>query len=667
MGGFVGPRGAAVLALACASLGLLGMTGNAAAKPLSRAGSLTKVVRYHGAVVTVPRAWPVFDLRRAPATCVRFDRHAVYLGTPGPEERCPAHAVGRTEAILMSPLLSGRGTSASTAAGLGLEGDVTSFPIPGTAVELTATWRSWPGVIARSLGDISLPRAAHVASAEAGARSAASARSRDAAHAYGGSYHGLGFDACSAPSSAALAAWKASPYRAVGVYIGGLNAACAQPNLKPRWVSREVAAGWHMIPVYVGRQAPGACGCVPIGGDKAASQGSAAARDAVSHARALGIAPGDPIYYDLENYPESRSHRGVVRAFLRSWTNELHLAGYASGVYSNPGSGVGDLVRAYGTGFPEPDDIWIADWNGWHGTADPGVPSNDWGDHQRLHQYSGSHNETYRHVTINIDGDAVNGAVAYKRPDQGYLVLTSNGGVRPFGGTAWYGSDAGRLRPGVRAVALARDRATGGYWILKSNGGIDAFNAPPAGSLQGKLDGIAPVALVAGPEGGYLILTSNGAVYRFGPAVSYGSDAGKLPAGVSAIGLAVDSATGGYWILRSDGAVDAFNASAYGSLLGKLGTMRPMALEASMSGGYLILTDNGGVRAFGPATSYGSDAGRLRRGVRALALACVSSASGYRILRSDGGINGFHARWYGSLKGVLPKGDRPVAIVGVTR
>ena len=62
-----------------------------------------KVVRYHGYVVKVPRSWRVYDLAKNPHVCVRFDRHAVYLGAPTAQEQCPAHTVGRTEAILLQP------------------------------------------------------------------------------------------------------------------------------------------------------------------------------------------------------------------------------------------------------------------------------------------------------------------------------------------------------------------------------------------------------------------------------------------------------------------------------------------------------------------------------------------------------------------------------------
>ena len=64
-----------------------------------------KVVRYHGYVVKVPRSWRVYDLAKNPHVCVRFDRHAVYLGAPTAQEQCPAHPVGRTEAILLQPAM----------------------------------------------------------------------------------------------------------------------------------------------------------------------------------------------------------------------------------------------------------------------------------------------------------------------------------------------------------------------------------------------------------------------------------------------------------------------------------------------------------------------------------------------------------------------------------
>ncbi len=210
-----------------------------------------------------------------------------------------------------------------------------------------------------------------------------------------------------------MSAWSASPYRGVGIYIGGANRACSQPNLTSVWVSSQIAAGWQLIPTYVGLQAPSnGCGCAAIHPAQAGAEGVAAADDAVSKAAALGIGPGNPIYFDMESYTPGGTNSSAVLNFLGAWTGELHAKGYVSGVYSSASSGITDLVGQYGTGFNEPDDVWIARWNLQATTVDTAVPAGDWSNHQRLHQYRGGHNETYGGVSINIDNDYLDGALA---------------------------------------------------------------------------------------------------------------------------------------------------------------------------------------------------------------------------------------------------------------
>jgi hypothetical protein len=267
---------------------------------------------------------------------------------------------------------------------------------------------------------------------------------------------------------------------------------------------------------------------------------------------------------------------------------------------------------------------------------------------------------TYGGVTLNIDDDFFNGAVANAR--NGYMLLTANGGIHLFGPILGHGSDAGKLPRRVRAVALARDEKTGGYWILRSDGGVTSFHAPGHRSPIHRLGGARPVGLAGSPTGGYLVLTSDGRVRGFGPIGQYGGDGGKLPHGVTAVGLARDRKTGGYWILRSDGGVDSFHAPWYGGLRKKLGSAKVVAIAAGQHGGYFILTADGAVHRYGPANLHGSDAGKLPSGVRAVSIATSSATSGYRILRSDGRVNSFGALAYGSLGGKL----RPIAIANAT-
>ena len=351
-------------------------------------------VRYLGSSVAVPRSWPVIDLVRHPGTCVRFDRHAVYLGHPAARQACPGSAIGRTEALLLQPVRGARVAAPGV-----------TFRRGGALI--TATWRRDPAAIRAALGLRRLPAPTAVATA-APAR-AARPLARSAAVTTG-----LGFDVCATPSEATLRAWGSSPYLTVGIYLGGVNMACAQPNLTSQWVSDETAAGWHFIPTYVGLQAPGtSCGCSTIDSTQAAAQGQSAGADAIARARAVGIGSGNPIYFDMEAYGTGGSATRTALTFLSAWTSALHAAGYRSGVYSSAASGISDLVAAYGgTQYLSPDDIWIADWNGTHSTADSYVPSSDWAAHQRLHQYSGGVNATYGGVTLNIDGDYVDGATA---------------------------------------------------------------------------------------------------------------------------------------------------------------------------------------------------------------------------------------------------------------
>ncbi len=331
-------------------LGLLAWLGIAAAP----AGA--KTIHFRGETARVPAGWPVYRLAQHPRMCVRLDRRAVYLGSPAANQRCSAAAaVGRRRAILVDP--AGRARARASIL------PVAPRPLAG-------------------------------------------------ASASGAPFTGLGFDACSAPSASSMAAWAKSPYRAVGVYIGGINRACAQPNLTASWVSAQTAAGWHLIPTYVGRQAPtSSCGsCAKLSTAQATAQGAAAAEDAVARAEAVAIGPGSPIYFDMESYSRTSSATAATLTFLEAWTRKLHALGYVSGVYSSSASGIADLAARIGSGYLQPDDLWIANWNGQQSTAEPVLPASAWAQHQRIHQYRGGHDERYGGVTINIDNNYVDGA-----------------------------------------------------------------------------------------------------------------------------------------------------------------------------------------------------------------------------------------------------------------
>ncbi len=227
-------------------------------------------------------------------------------------------------------------------------------------------------------------------------------------------FTGYGFDACHAPSLAKLQAWQASPYRALGIYVGGSNRACSQPNLTPAWVSSTLGLGFRLLPLYVGLQAP----CATQAGLKhlsktvttAATQGRAAADDAAGQASALGLPTGSPVYFDMEGYKlGDAACTRAVQSFVGAWVAELHAQGLVAGLYGSAASTIRD-VAALPSGLP--DAIWIANWNGVQSVfGDPYVSDGLWANHQRIHQYRGGHRETYGGVTIDIDSNFVDSIV----------------------------------------------------------------------------------------------------------------------------------------------------------------------------------------------------------------------------------------------------------------
>jgi hypothetical protein len=355
-------------------------------------------VTYQGYAFTVPRSWPVVDLAAHPRQCVRFDRHVLYLGTPGRNQDCPAALVGTTEAVLVQP-------SAAHAIP-----DSVAYPVDRLIavvtrrITITATYSTDRARIDSILSSASLRMPSNSSNGGPPAdvppeRAAGPVAAPRVLPATATNYTGRGFDACTAPSPAEMQTWRRfSPYRAVGIYIGGADRACAQPNLTSSWISQQQAAGWHFMPIYVGPQASFGEISSP------ASQATSAAKDAVSQARSLGFGPRTPIYYDMEAYSSTLT-RPVLR-FLTAWTREVHALGYTSGIYSNSLSGVIDLVNNYtNSAYTMPDVIYDALWNGQADTKDPILPASDWALHHRIHQYQGGVNVTYGGDTINIDQD----------------------------------------------------------------------------------------------------------------------------------------------------------------------------------------------------------------------------------------------------------------------
>jgi hypothetical protein len=231
-------------------------------------------------------------------------------------------------------------------------------------------------------------------------------------------FQGQGFDTCTAPPRSAMEAWRASPYRALGIYISGVNRACKQPELTSDWVTKVSSSGWRLLPVNGGLQAP----CrdntrkKAIDPQHARAQGVDEAAHSVAAAAGLGILPGSAIYADIENY-HARDDETCVPAiaeYLSGWTNELHRRGYLSGMYGNLSSAVADAAARYAsTDWSRPDAVWQARWDGSDRLHDwAGIDESRWPWHQRAKQYRGDHVEKHGGVSMNIDSDHLDAPVA---------------------------------------------------------------------------------------------------------------------------------------------------------------------------------------------------------------------------------------------------------------
>jgi hypothetical protein len=633
---------AAALAAAVVSL------GGPSSALASHQPTATKAVRYLGYLVSVPRSWPVYDLRRQPTVCVRFDRHALYLGAPSAEQRCPAHAVGRTESILLEPLRFGQ-----RLLGRAVAQPARELALARGDVLVTATWASDPALVERALGVRSLAAsrpAARIRRRGAFATTAQAPTARPAQ--VGGVFTGLGFDACSAPSSSAMSAWSSSPYRAVGVYIGGQNMACSQPNLTASWVSAETAAGWQLIPTYVGLQAPAnTCGCAAITPSQAHAQGANAASDAVAQAQAVGIGRGNPIYDDMEYYPRGGTSTPAALAFLSSWTATLHADGYLSGVYGNGDSVISDLVAQIGTSYEEPDDIWIANWNGQPTTSDPSVPSGDWAAHQRLHQYRGGHNETYGGVTINVDNDYLDGSTVGAGTPATPVTNTSPtaiSGTARVGETlsaspgAWSGTPPISYRYqwqlcSARCTNIARAKRRTYRPVVADIAArvrviVTASNG--AGSAQATAAEVGPIT-----PAGYWLFTSFGNVYPSSGTGWYGSAPARGVRLPSIVGMATTPDGGGYWLAGASGRVSAFGDAAR---LGWVRRAQPVAgIVADPAGGYWLFTSYGDVYPSSGAGRFGSPAARGARVRSIVGMAATPDGGGYWLVDASGRVWAF--------------------------
>lgn len=321
-------------------------------------------------------------------------------------------------------------------------------------------------------------------------------------------FSGKGFDTCTAPSDAQMDDWYAhSPYRGVGVYIGGSSYLCktaGSPSggYTADWVQHQAAAGWAMWAIYAGKQGPD---LIAPGADPAAL-GTADAADAAKQMQKLGFDTGATVFVDVEPYHENATAQ-AVNTYLKNFAAALNGTGYKFGLYGNSAnpatdhSPIGDAAADPALrGQIAAVDIagYTADQANFNATTnDAYVPATLWGKHQRIHQYFSHVSRTFGSTTLTVDENQVD------------LAPTSHLALDPAKQHAvrWAGDD----RIGT-AVAVSQQ-----LWP-KTTGDLRDFYAPGDKRPQAKAavvsrsddpaDALGGSALAA-HLGGPLLLSSN--------------------------------------------------------------------------------------------------------------------------------------------------------------
>ena len=232
----------------------------------------------------------------------------------------------------------------------------------------------------------------------------------------------------------------------------------------------------------------------------------------------------------------------------------------------------------------------------------------------------------------------------------GYWMVTNQGKVSAFGGTAVYGDAPAGSDISTMATRPQHD----GYWLCGPTGKILNFGgAAHYGDMSATplVGGIVAMATTASGLG-YWLVGRDGGVFAFGDAPFFGST-GNLKLFRPVVAMAPTPSGKGYWFAASDGGLFAFgDAGFFGSMGGQFLNKPISAMASSPTGqGYWLVAEDGGVFAFGDAPFYGST-GNLTLSAPVISLVPTATAKGYWFVARDGGLFAFgDAIFQGGLAG----------------
>ena len=203
--------------------------------------------------------------------------------------------------------------------------------------------------------------------------------------------------------------------------------------------------------------------------------------------------------------------------------------------------------------------------------------------------------------------------------------------------------------------------AKSGYWMVGTDGRVYAF-----GDAKTYGDAVIPagaqaVDLEPTPSGnGYWIIDDLGNVYAKGDAMAQPNlDRGKIASAEVITSLSATKTGKGYWIFTSIGQVIPFGDAVYYGDISKTKLNAPVldSIITSSGLGYYMVAADGGIFTFGDAKFHGST-GDVKLNKPVQSLVPDSDGKGYWLVASDGGVFAFEAPFRGSLGDV--KLNKPV-------
>jgi glucose/arabinose dehydrogenase len=201
----------------------------------------------------------------------------------------------------------------------------------------------------------------------------------------------------------------------------------------------------------------------------------------------------------------------------------------------------------------------------------------------------------------------------------------------------------------VSPVAPSDGPARAGYWMVGTDGTVYPFGDAKS---YGNAPTTSAVDLEPTPSGnGYWIVDDQGRVFAFGDAVARGNaDRAKLSPGEKVTSLSATPAGDGYWVFTTKGRVLTFGAAPSFGDVSNLTLAAPVldSIPTATGRGYYMVAGDGGIFAFGDANFYGSMGGK-KLNAPVQSLVPDGDGTGYWLVASDGGIFAFQAEFRGSM------------------